>query len=61
MLKYMKENNLSFQERIDLDEIYNSFNFLKTGMNFTDSIDKINYLINSFKCCIQHNRIEGIF
>ncbi len=52
----MKENNLFFQERINLDELYLSFMELKNQLNFTDSIDKINYLINSFKCCIQHNR-----
>ena len=64
MLKYMKENNLTFQERIDLDEIFNSFNSIKNLINYTDYIDKINYLINSFKCCIQHNQNynnEGIF
>jgi hypothetical protein len=56
MLKFMKENNLTFQERINLEELFLSFMELKNQMSFTDSIDKINYLINSFKCCIQHNR-----
>ena len=58
--KYMKDNNLSFTDRFDFNEICRQFESIKGCLNFTDKIDKINALINSFKCWIQHYyRIEG--
>ena len=55
MQKYMKDNNLSFTERFSFDEIYSQFLSIKDCLNFTDKIEKINILINCFKCWVQHH------
>jgi len=54
MQKYMRENNLDFQDRIDFEELYLSFINLRNIISFSDHIEKINFLLNSFKCYIQH-------
>jgi Ca2+-binding EF-hand superfamily protein len=60
MQKFMKENNLSLNERYDIDEITSEFKEFKEMVNFTKSVDKINKLINSFKCWIQHFYLENL-
>ena len=54
MQKYIKENNLEFQDRIDFDEMFISFSKLKNLVNFTGQTERINFLINSLKCWLQH-------
>lgn len=54
MQKFMKENNLSLNERYDIEEITCEFKEYMEMVNFTKSEEKINKLINSFKCWIQH-------
>ena len=70
MLKYMKQNNLVFKSRMDINEIENKFNEInKTYLNKDakasskyDKIDsKIIFWINCFKCWIFHIGKENIY
>ena len=70
MLKYMKQNNLVFKARMDINEIENKFNEIsktylnkdsKLPPNNYDKIDgKIIFWINCFKCWIFHIGKEKI-
>ena len=69
MLKYMKQNNLAFKARMDINEIENKFNEInKSYLNKSDKkiqnqdkIDgKIIFWINCFKCWVFHIGNENI-
>ena len=70
MLKYMKQNNLVFKARMDINEIENKFNEInKTYLNKEQKIQSSNYdkidgkiifWINCFKCWIFHTGKENI-
>ena len=69
MLKYMKQNNLSFKSRMDINEIENKFNEINKSylnkadkkMQNQDKIDgKIIFWINCFKCWVFHIGNENI-
>ena len=71
MLKYMKQNNLTFKARMDINEIENKFNEInKTYLNKVEKIPSSNYdkidskiifWINCFKCWIFHIGREKIY
>ena len=70
MLKYMKQNNLVFKARMNINEIENKFNEInknylnKTGKNVAQNQEKIDgkiiFWINCFKCWIFHIGNENI-
>ena len=71
MLKYMKQNNLTFKARMDINEIENKFNEInKTYLNKLEKIPSSNYdkidskiifWLNCFKCWIFHIGRENIY
>ena len=69
MLKYMKQNNLVFKARMDINEIENKFNEInksylskieKKGQNQEKTEGKIIFWINCFKCWVFHIGNENI-
>ncbi len=60
MIKYMKQNNLSFSNRFEINDIEKEFNSLKNCLDFNGKEDKIIYLIDNFKSWVFYLEKEKI-